>query len=130
MPLIKSGSRAAISENIKEMQAAGHPHRVAVAAALSTGRKYGRYAQGGRVDHDRRPFVIPPDIPIALGRGNAALGGAFLRKHFRAEPRVNGTFSIRGDVVEHYRHGRHSGRQLIGEFIQWARQEHRRRMAR
>ena len=47
MPLIKSGSRAAIGENIREMQAAGHPHDQAVAAALSNARKYGAHMAGG-----------------------------------------------------------------------------------
>lgn len=47
MPLIKSGSRAAIGTNIREMQAAGHPHNQAVAAALSNARKYGAKMQGG-----------------------------------------------------------------------------------
>ena len=48
MPLIKSGSRAAIATNIREMQAAGHPHAQSVAAALSNARKYGaKMASGG-----------------------------------------------------------------------------------
>jgi hypothetical protein len=47
MPLIKSGSRAAIGENIREMQASGHPHNQAVAAALSNARKYGAKMQAG-----------------------------------------------------------------------------------
>lgn len=47
MPLIKSGSRAAVGENIREMQAAGHPHDQAVAAALSNARKYGAHMAGG-----------------------------------------------------------------------------------
>lgn len=47
MPLIKSGSRAAIGDNIREMQAAGHPHNQAVAAALSNARKYGAKMQAG-----------------------------------------------------------------------------------
>ena len=41
MPLIKSGSKAAIGKNILEMEAAGHPKDVAVAAALNTARKSG-----------------------------------------------------------------------------------------
>lgn len=49
MPLIKSGSRAAISENIREMSRT-HPHDQAVAAALSTARRYGKKA-GGRVGY-------------------------------------------------------------------------------
>ena len=36
MPLEKSGSRAAISRNIREMVASGHPQNQAVAAALRT----------------------------------------------------------------------------------------------
>jgi hypothetical protein len=47
MPLIKSGSRAAISQNISEMVHAGHPQNQAVAAALSNARKYGHAAGGG-----------------------------------------------------------------------------------
>jgi hypothetical protein len=39
MPLQKGSSRATISKNIREMKAAGHPQRQAVAAALSTARK-------------------------------------------------------------------------------------------
>ena len=46
MPLIKSGSREAISSNIREMVKAGHPQKQAVAAALSTARKYGKAAGG------------------------------------------------------------------------------------
>jgi hypothetical protein len=48
MPLLKSGSKAAISTNISEMVHSGHPQRQAVAAALSNARRYGRkYAAGG-----------------------------------------------------------------------------------
>jgi hypothetical protein len=36
MPLAKGSSRATISKNIKEMVAAGHPVKQAVAAALHT----------------------------------------------------------------------------------------------
>jgi hypothetical protein len=51
VPLIKSGSRAAINTNIREMVASGHPRDQAIAAALSTARKYGSrwwcFAMGG-----------------------------------------------------------------------------------
>ena len=49
MPLIKSGSKAAVSENISEMVHAGHPQKQAVAAALSNARKYGDHMAGGGV---------------------------------------------------------------------------------
>ena len=39
MPLIKSSSKGAVSKNISEMQAAGHPRAQAIAAALSVARK-------------------------------------------------------------------------------------------
>lgn len=48
MPLIKSGSKKAISTNIREMMRAGHPQKQAIAAALDTARRYGKkYAEGG-----------------------------------------------------------------------------------
>jgi len=39
MPLLKSGSKKAISENIKTEKAAGKPQKQAVAIALNTARK-------------------------------------------------------------------------------------------
>jgi len=49
MPLIKSGSKQAISTNIREMVRAGHPQDQAVAAAMRNARKYGKgFAEGGR----------------------------------------------------------------------------------
>lgn len=41
MPLIKSGSRKAVSENIRREMEANKPQKQAVAIALSTARKYG-----------------------------------------------------------------------------------------
>ena len=49
MPLIKSGSRASIGTNIREMQAAGHSHAQSVAAALSNARKYGAHMASGGI---------------------------------------------------------------------------------
>ncbi len=47
MPLIKSGSRAAISQNISEMVHAGHPQDQAVAAAMRNAREYGAHKAAG-----------------------------------------------------------------------------------
>lgn len=41
MPLKKGKSRKVISENIKEMEASGHPKKQAIAAALNNARKSG-----------------------------------------------------------------------------------------
>ena len=41
MPLHKGKSRKVISENIQEMEESGHPHKQAIAAALSEARKSG-----------------------------------------------------------------------------------------
>jgi hypothetical protein len=119
MPLIKSGSRAAISSNISEMVKAGHPQKQAVAAALSTARRYGK-ANGGSLFNmenlvmrgasyglrregmlnstipgrtDKIPlnlkagsYVLPADIPSALGQGNTMAGGEILKKMFSSGP--------------------------------------------
>ena len=42
MPLIKSGSKKAIGENIKTEEAAGKPHKQAIAIALNVARKTGK----------------------------------------------------------------------------------------
>ena len=39
MPLKKGSSQAVVSSNIKEMMAAGHPRKQAVAAAMNTAHK-------------------------------------------------------------------------------------------
>ncbi len=41
MPLKKGKSRKVIGENIKEMEAAGHPRDQSIAASLSQARKSG-----------------------------------------------------------------------------------------
>ena len=41
MPLIKSGSKKAVSENIRREVHAGKPQKQAIAISLSLARKYG-----------------------------------------------------------------------------------------
>lgn len=58
MPLKKGHSPEVIRQNVREMVAAGHDPKQAVAAALSTARKYkkmwygGMYSEGGEVSVD------------------------------------------------------------------------------
>ena len=116
MPLIKSGSRAAVSQNISEMVHAGHPQNQAVAAALSNARKYG-HAQGGgtptflernfarQLPHqgfihspvpgrtDKLPisvsggaYVLPADHVAALGQGNSLAGANIVNRMFKMGP--------------------------------------------
>jgi hypothetical protein len=47
MPLIQSASRDAISANIRELIASGHPRNVAIAAALHTADRYGKHRAAG-----------------------------------------------------------------------------------
>lgn len=111
MPLIKSASRAAIGENIKEMQASGHPHDQAVAAALETARRAKR-AKGGKVHvgpivgdtggrADKVPmdvpdgsYVIPADIVSGLGQGNTGAGMKTINKLFPSRRSKGGAVSI------------------------------------
>ena len=110
MPLIKSGTKRAISTNIGEMIAAGHPQNQAVAAALDTARR-AKMARGGSATHegaivshipgrtDKIPmdvksgsFVIPADIVSGLGQGNTLAGSRVLQQALggHAPPRVTG----------------------------------------
>lgn len=115
MPLIKSGSRAAVSKNISEMVHAGHPQNQAVAAALRNARQY--KASGGAsvptsdrhaIRHilhegflnsdvpgrtDKLPiavqggaYVLPADHVAALGQGNSIAGANFVNKMFKMGP--------------------------------------------
>lgn len=115
MPLIKSGTKAAISKNISEMVHAGHPHDQAVAAAMSTARKYGRQFGGaapwytrqeargiaregllsgsspGRADKlpinvPSGAYVIPADVVSGFGQGNTQSGALALGKMFGTGP--------------------------------------------
>jgi hypothetical protein len=55
MPLHKGTSRKVVGENIREMQESGHPHRQAVAAALSEARKSGAHISSkGKTMHKKK----------------------------------------------------------------------------
>ena len=115
MPLIKSGTKRAISTNIGEMIAAGHPQNQAVAAALDTARR-AKMARGGSATHegaivshipgrtDKIPmdvksgsFVIPADIVSGLGQGNTLAGIKKVQDLF--EHHVSG-FPAEADISE------------------------------
>lgn len=53
MPLIKSGSKKAVSENIKTEMSAGKPQKQAVAIALNTGREAGAHIPKVGKSHGR-----------------------------------------------------------------------------
>lgn len=62
MPLAPGSSRGIISQNIREMRAAGHPERVAVAAALSNADRH-PHAQGGIVGYQDGGAPSPEFLP-------------------------------------------------------------------
>lgn len=116
MPLIKSGSREAISTNISEMVHSGHPQKQAIAAAMSNARRYGRASGGftppagehlaarqifregflhstvpGRTDKlpiavHGGAYVLPADHVSALGQGNSLAGANIVNKMFKMGP--------------------------------------------
>jgi len=99
MPLIKSSSRSAISDNIKTEMAHDKPQKQAVAIALDVARRSKR-ARGGKVHvgpiigntggrADKRPMHVPNGAYIltadhcsALGEGNTLAGFKKLAKMF------------------------------------------------
>jgi hypothetical protein len=74
VPLIKSGSRAAVSQNISEMVKSGHPRDQAIAAALATARKYGG---SGGVGLRRAAAAMTP--PKMMKRGGKVVLDKALR---------------------------------------------------
>lgn len=50
MPLDKSGSKASVGKNIKELKASGRPQEQAVAIAMDTQRRAKKYNHGGSVE--------------------------------------------------------------------------------
>lgn len=61
MPLIKSGSKKAVSSNISELRHSGYPQKQAIAIALDTARRYRKkYAEGGQTD-EGESFILTDD---------------------------------------------------------------------
>jgi len=52
MPLHPGKSQKVISDNIEEMQASGHPHNQAVAAALHNADKFHEHRKSEREGHE------------------------------------------------------------------------------
>jgi len=151
MPLIKSGSRAAVSSNISEMVHSGYPQKQAIAAALSNARKYGRKAGGGGVNTgslaarglahsgmikspvpgrtDKLPitvgggaYVLPADHVAALGQGNSNAGSDILNKILKMGPHA--TAGI-GKIGTNLRAGRVTQPKLkLGKMARGGRPEH------
>lgn len=99
MPLIKSGSKSAVSRNIATEIGAGKKQDQAVAIALNIARKAKRAngggvhagplvgATGGRADKlpvavPSGSYVIPSDIVAGLGEGNSLHGFEILSQIF------------------------------------------------
>lgn len=121
MPLIHSGSRKAVSQNIREMKKAGKPQDQAVAAALRNARDYGaKFAGGGAAKKphsgflhspvpgrtDKLPisvkggaYVLPADHVSALGQNNSLAGAEIVNKTFRLGPYGSTPTKLRGTKV-------------------------------
>ncbi len=85
MPLIKSKSKAAMAQNIREMIRAGHPQKQAVAAAYATARKAGaKFADGGsltKAAQSRKDWVADQQAKAAY---NDAMEARSIQDFFRA----------------------------------------------
>jgi len=85
MPLKKGSNKETISSNIREMQASGHPHDQAVAAALHNAHPNGgkNMAEGGKVqdepgvkDVTASDFLLPFLLGPSIARAGAELPSA------------------------------------------------------
>ena len=103
MPLEKSGSRTAIGHNISEMEASGHPHAQAVAAALDTARRAGasipHRAPGGQV-----PWFVRREATGMLHTGPINSPVAGRTDHIPMNV-PNGSYVLPADHVNHVGQG-------------------------
>ena len=80
MPLKRGSSRKVVASNIREMEASGHPHNVAVAAALHTADK-----SGGSVAAKRDSTSAGVQNPLATGFNQAAQQGGGIVPNAQAD---------------------------------------------
>jgi len=99
MPLQQGKSRAIIGRNIEEMQASGHPHKQAVAAALNTARRSNR---------ERKPAQSGRALPLQGAPGEGAQDNVYagpLHSHIPGRTdKINlnvkpGSYVVPADVV-------------------------------
>jgi hypothetical protein len=111
MPLLKSGSKEAVSQNIKTEMGAGKPQKQAVAIALDVARRARadggllqsakvhtgpiHSAVAGRTDHlpvhvPSGSYVIPADVVSGMGEGNTNAGFKNIKRMFSGLPRGAG----------------------------------------
>lgn len=131
MPLHSGKSQAVISSNIKEMQAAGHPHDQSVAAALSNARRHplarGGYAAGGLSMVETPSEELPPwirqssrDLDYALSRGQSSLvGGSVPGRTDKVPTDVpSGSYVIPADVMSGLGEGNtHAGAAIMDKML-------------
>ena len=75
MPLLAGSDRATISTNIREMQNSGHPHNVAVAAALSNADRHPRALGGGMMG------AMVPNANAGIGSQSTGMRPAGMHAH-------------------------------------------------
>src|SRR6267142_1383291 len=99
MPLQQGKSRAIIGRNIEEMQASGHPHKQAVAAALNPARRSNR---------ERKPAQSGRALPLQGAPGEGAQDNVYagpLHSHVPGRTdKINlnvkpGSYVVPADVV-------------------------------
>lgn len=112
MPLIKSGSKKAVSENIRTEIKAGKPQNQAVAIALDIARRAKRKADGGSV-LETATDVIGGSLPFLMRPKSAmAFGRSFLENF---DPRKTSEEAIKG--IEESHMGRYvpEGSRFVGD---------------
>ncbi len=102
MPLIKSGKKEAVGQNIKEMMKSGYKSKQAIAASLSNQRKYKMMAEGGMVDddldseHERSLYELMAQgdqMPVAspeVEKEQMSLASKLHEEHEAMEPYASG----------------------------------------